>query len=232
MVKYTHTDVFKEKRMKKVSALVALILCCLIAFSACDYTPYLYYKRRALAIENECKEYSLVPTSELSGTELSREISYDDYVELKFLLEPSNDDAEDIEFYNDNGLYVYISQRVLHVFNNGVLYDLTPKYFREKSQAYNQIEQIWADKYGVAPSEIPNYIVGAIVFDGNLFILAQNDPAAQLVFNRQHQLNLWRFNLDDGSVAFCGFCVKHDERGRAEHILSPSGNGIAIVKNA
>lgn len=216
--------------MKKVLSVVALVLCCLLMLSACDYTPYLYYKRRALAIETECKDYSLMPTRELLGTELSREITDDDYVERDFLINPANDDADEIEFYNDNGLYIYMLRRVLHVYCNGALYDLTPKYFRDKSKVYNQIEQIWANKYGIEQNDVPNYIVGAIVFDGDVLILAQNDPA-QLIFDREHQLNLWKFDPDDGSIAFCGFCVSHDERGRAEHILSPSGNAISIVKN-
>lgn len=217
--------------MKKVIAAIALILCCLVALSACDYTPYLYYKRRALDIKIECNEYSLKPTSELTGEELSHHITAEDYVDCKFLLNPNNDDADEIQFYNENGLYVYMVRRVLHVYRKGALYELTPKYFREKSKAYNQIEQIWVDKYGIEQSDVPNYIVGAVVFDGNLFILAQNDPSAQLIFDRQHSLNLWKFNPDDGSVAFCGFCVKHNERGRAEHILSPNGNSISIAKN-
>lgn len=214
---------------KKLIVCVALLISCLFALSACSFPPLVYYMRRALKIDTECSEYSLKPTSELTGEELSHYIGDEYYVDTEFLLNPANDDADDIEFYNENGLYVYMSKRVLHVFNNGVLYDLTPKYFRENSQAYNKIEQIWADKDDIEPSDVPNYIVGAIVFDDNLFILAQNRAKAQLLFNHEHTANLWKFDPSNGQLAFCGFCVKQDESGKG--LLSLDRNAISIVKN-
>lgn len=213
--------------MKKAFTAIALILCCLFALSACDYTPSLYYQRRALKIETECAEYSLKLTQELSEGEAAYKITDKDYVEREFLLNPGNDSQDDIVFYNKNGMYVYISRRILHIFNNGAFYELSPKYFREKSQAYNKIERIWADKYDdVEPSDIPNYIVGAVAFDGNLFILAQNEILSQFVFDREHTANLWKFDPSNGELSFCGFCVDGNNElysfGKAE---------IAIVKN-
>lgn len=211
--------------MKKIYTLIALILCCLVVLCSCEDKPYQFYKNRALAIQSESNEYSLKITEEISEGKLYYKLTRDNYVSKEYLIDPDNDDKDDIEFYNDNGVYAYMSKRVLHVFNNGKLYDLDTTYFRNNSASFNKIELIWTERYDVKPSDVPNFIVGAVMFDNNLFILAQNIDWL-VGFDREHTTNLWKFDLTNGKLTFCGFCA--DKNGDL-HYLGDGAN-LAIVK--
>lgn len=214
--------------VKKLVAVVAVLLCCLSSFIACDNTPYLFYKSRALKIEVECADYSLKLVKDLSGDERYFEITSDNYVETAYLLDSSNDGKEDKEFYNYGGLYAYMSNRKLHVYYNGSLYDIDENYFRKNSKKYNEIEQIWTEKYDVKPSDIPNYVCGAVYFDGTLFILAQNHNTDS-EFDKQHPTNLWKLDYLTGAIEFCGFC--QFRQGSKTELASSVSSGLAIVKN-
>lgn len=215
--------------MKKLVSIASILLCCLLVLTSCDSSPYYrFYKRRALKIEVDCNEYSLKIAKDLTGDEASYVITDEDYVETDYLLDSSNDGKEDKEFYNYNGLYAYMSNRKLHVYYNGLLYDLDEKYFRNNSKKYNEIEQIWTEKYNVKPSDIPNYICGAVYFDGALFIIAQN-MTMQIVFDKEHMTNLWKFDYLTGKIEFCGFCEVRE--GIKVSLTSLQDQSIAIVKN-
>lgn len=215
--------------MKKLIAVVSVLLGCLLVLTSCDNSPYYrFYKRRALKIEADCNEYSLKLAKDLTENEVSYVITDDDYVESEYLLDQSNDGKEDKEFYNYGGLYVYMSNRKLYVYYNGSLYDLDEDYFRKNSKKFNEIEQIWTEKYDVKPSDIPNYICGAVYFDGNLFILAQN-TTTQIIFDQEHMTNLWKFDYLTGKIEFCGFCEVRE--GIKINLESLEYQSIAIVKN-
>lgn len=217
--------------MKKAVLLTALILCCLLALSSCSDAAYRFYKKNALAIEVECSGYSLKSASALTDGEQAYVITDKDYVSKDFLVNPDNDGSEELSLYNEGGLYVYIKNRKLNVFgfNLDRSYTLDAQYFRANSQAFNDIESIWAQKYGVEPSDVPNFIVGAVVFDGNIFVLAQNLDN-QSGFDREHATNLWRFDPASGAVEFCGFCVTSGKTGNELCCLGDVQ--ITIVKNA
>lgn len=214
--------------MKKIYSVLIAALCCLLVFTSCGFDPYGYYVNRALKIDVECVDYSLKPVSDLKGGEDCFILTPNNYVTKEYLLNPDNDE-NDVEFYNEGFFVIYMHRRKLSLFKEDEMYTLDSAYFRDHSKTYNLIENIWIEKYNVTPSEISDTIVGAAVFDGNVFILAQNRNAAQASFDREHTANLWKFDVTSGELAFCGFCVSKNGAARDLHFFE---DNLAIVKNA
>lgn len=215
--------------MKKIVAItLIMLLCCLLILSSCDSTPYLFYKRRVLNIKSECNDYMLKRLTDLNGDETLYKITSENYVSKEYLLDSSNDGGPDKSFYNFGGLYVYMSNRTLHVYHGDSLYDLDEGYFRKNSQSFNDIEQIWTKKYNVKQYEVPNFICGAVYFDGCVFILAQN-KSKQEIFDKEHLTNLWKFDYLNGAIEFCGFCEYRE--GLKTELASLNSCELAIVKN-
>lgn len=213
--------------MKRLFAVAAVLVCVIAALCSCIPSPYDYYCKRALEIPAECGAYSLKAVKDLTGEEQSYVITDKDYVSEEYLLNPSNDGKPDYEIYNDNGLYVYFSNRKMHLYCKTRLYDLDESYFIRHSDKYVQTLSIWADKYGIKPADTPNYVLGALYFDGCVFILTQNRKS-QSEFDREYTTGLWKFDYSDGKIQFCGFCsTSVDNRQK----LCSLGDNIAVVKN-